>query len=145
MRRIGSIGVIAQIPNFHKLLKKHDIDFEQMTAGEFKRTLTMFGENTEKGREKFQEELEDTHTLFKQFIQEHRPMVDIDRIATGEHWPARRALELNLVDELKTSDDYLLENSQHADIFEVSYTTKKSLLEKIGFQFQRLMDKVQYG
>lgn len=142
---IGSIGVIAQLPNFHKVLKKHDIDFEQFTAGEFKRTVTMFGENTREAKSKFREEIEDIHLLFKDFIVKHRPSVDIVKVSTGESWPGTRALQNNLVDELKTSDDYLLENSQHADIFEVSYTTKKSLLEKIGFQFQRLMDKVQYG
>jgi len=142
---IGSIGVIAQLPNFHKVLKKHDIDFEQFTAGEFKRTVTMFGENTKDARNKFREEIEDIHLLFKDFIVKHRPSVDIAKVSTGESWPGTRALENNLIDELKTSDDYLLENSQHADIFEIIYTAKKSLLEKIGFQFQRLMDKVQYG
>ena len=142
---IGSIGVIAQIPNFHRVLKKHDVDFEQFTAGEFKRTVTMFGENTDEAKAKFREEIEDIHVLFKDFIVQHRPDVDIVKVSTGESWPGTRALERNLVDELKTSDDYLLENSQHADIYEISYVSKKSLIEKIGFQFQRLVDKWQYG
>ena len=142
---IGSIGVIAQIPNFHKVLKKHDVDFDQFTAGEFKRTVTMFGENTGEAKAKFREEIEDIHALFKDFIVQHRPDVDIVKVATGESWPGTRALERKLVDELKTSDDYLLENSKHADIYEVSYVTKKSLIEKIGSQFQRLVDKWQYG
>lgn len=139
---IGSIGVIAQIPNFHKLLKKHDIEFEQLTAGEFKRTLTMFGENTDKAREKFKEELEDTHVLFKEFIQEHRPLVEIDRIATGEHWPAKRALEMKLVDELKTSDDYLLEQSQDKDLFEISYTIKKPIGVRMGWFIQNTIERL---
>ena len=142
---IGSIGVIAQIPNFHKVLKKHDVDFDQFTAGEFKRTVTMFGENTEEAKAKFREEIEDIHILFKDFIVQHRPDVDIVKVSTGESWPGTRALERKLVDELKTSDDYLLENSKHADIYEISYVSKKSLIEKIGFQFQRLVDKWQYG
>ena len=142
---IGSIGVIAQIPNFHKVLKKHDVDFDQYTAGEFKRTVTMFGENTGEAKAKFREEIEDIHALFKDFIVQHRPDVDIVKVATGESWPGTRALERHLVDELKTSDDYLLENSKHADIYEISYVTKKSLVEKIGFQFQRLVDKWKYG
>ena len=142
---IGSIGVIAQIPNFHKVLKKHDVDFDQFTAGEFKRTVTMFGENTEEAKTKFREEIEDIHVLFKDFIVQHRPDVDIVKVSTGESWPGTRALERKLVDELKTSDDYLLENSKHADIYEISYVSKKSLIEKIGFQFQRLVDKWQYG
>ena len=142
---IGSIGVIAQVPNFHRVLKKHDVDFEQFTAGEFKRTVTMFGENTEEAKTKFREEIEDIHVLFKDFIVQHRPEVDIAKVSTGESWPGTRALEKKLVDELKTSDDYLLENSQFADIYEISYVSKKSLIERIGFQFQSLVDKWQYG
>lgn len=126
---IGSIGVIAQIPNFYKVLKKHDVDFEQFTAGEFKRTVTMFGENTDEAKEKFRQEIEDIHLLFKDFIVKHRPDVDIAKVSTGESWPGTRALEKNLVDELKTSDDYLLENNKHADIYEISYVSKKPLLE----------------
>ncbi len=139
---IGSIGVIAQIPNFHRLLKKHDIEFEQLTAGEFKRTLTMFGENTDKAREKFKEELEDTHILFKDFIKEHRPIVDIDKIATGEHWPAKRALELKLVDELITSDDFLLEQSKDKDLYEITYTIKKSLGVRMGWFIQSTIERL---
>lgn len=139
---IGSIGVIAQLPNFHRLLKKHDIDFEQLTAGEFKRTITMFGENSDNARQKFQEELEEMHTLFKGFIQQHRPIVDIDRIATGEHWPASRALELKLVDELKTSDDYLLENGQHKELFEISYSIKRPLGVRMGWFIQNTLERI---
>ena len=142
---VGSIGVVAQIPNFHRLLKKHDIDFEQFTAGEFKRTVTVFGENTEEARVKFRKEVEDIHLLFKDFIAKHRPQVDIVQVSTGEHWPGIRALENRLVDELKTSDDYLLENSKNAELFEIKYTTKKSFLEKIGLQMQLLYDKWQFG
>jgi len=142
---VGSIGVVAQIPNFHRLLKKHDIDFEQFTAGEFKRTVTMFGENTDEARAKFRKEVEDIHLLFKDFITKHRPQVDIVKVSTGEHWPGIRALENQLVDELKTSDDYLLENSKEADLFEIKYSTKKSLLEKLGLQMQSLYDQWRYG
>ena len=105
---IGSIGVIAQIPNFNKLLKKNDIEFEQHTAGQFKRTLTMFGENNDEGREKFRDELEDVHQMFKGFVQEHRPALAIDTVATGEYWYGSKALELGLVDTIQTSDDFLL-------------------------------------
>lgn len=142
---IGSIGVIAQIPNFNKVLKKHNIEFEQFTAGEFKRTVTMFGENTNEAKAKFREEIEDIHLLFKDFIVQHRPEIDIVQVSTGESWPGTRALEKKLVDELKTSDDYLLENRKDADIYEIKYVSKKSLGEKMGLQIQRLFDKVQYG
>ena len=105
---IGSIGVIAQIPNFNKLLKKNDIDFEMITSGEFKRTLTLFGENTDKGRDKFQQEVESTHGLFKEFVQANRVDIDLEKVATGEYWFASEAQKLGLVDELNTSDDLSL-------------------------------------
>jgi serine protease SohB len=128
---IGSIGVLAQIPNFHRLLKKMDIDFEQITAGDYKRTLTLFGENTDQDREKFKEELEDTHKLFKEFVKDNREQVDIEKIATGEHWYGKRAIELNLVDELITSDDYLTNIATEADVFEVKFERKKPVSEKL--------------
>ena len=130
---IGSIGVVAQIPNFHRLLKKNNVDVELMTAGEYKRTLTIFGENTDKMREKFQEELDDTHLLFKDFVRENRPSLDLDKVATGEHWFGMRALELGLVDELKTSDEYLVERSESADVFEVRWEEKRKLMDRLGF------------
>jgi serine protease SohB len=129
---IGSIGVVAQLPNFNRLLKKNEIDIELHTAGEFKRTLTVLGENTEAARAKFREELEDTHLLFKAFVAENRPDLDMAKIATGEHWYGTRALELKLVDELSTSDDYLLERVKEADVFELRYRAKKSVSERIG-------------
>lgn len=127
---IGSIGVLAQLPNFHRYLKSKDIDFEQLTAGNFKRTLTMFGENTDKARHKMQEELEEIHSFFKEFIQKNRPQVNVDKVATGEHWLGMKALELNLVDHLSTSDDYLLSAREHADIYQINFATKKTMLEK---------------
>lgn len=128
---VGSIGVVAQLPNFNRLLKKHDIDFEQFTAGEFKRTVTLFGENNEQGRRKFQEEIEDTHELFKTFVRTHRPTVDLEQAATGEHWFGARALETRLVDALRTSDDYLLAASNDADVYEVTYAGKKPWLARL--------------
>ncbi|GAB4349540.1 MAG: protease SohB [Gammaproteobacteria bacterium] len=128
---LGSIGVITQLPNFHRLLKKNDIDFEQITAGEFKRTLTLFGENTDSARQKLREEVEEVHDLFKRFVTDHRPQVEIDRVATGEHWHGSRALDLKLVDELKTSDDYLLESSEKRDLYEVRYVAKKPLMTRL--------------
>lgn len=129
---LGSIGVIAQLPNFNKLLKKNDIDFEQFTAGEFKRTVTMFGENTEKGKEKFIEELEDTHVLFKDFVRDHRPSLDLDKVATGEHWFGTKALELGLIDSIQTSDDYLQKLSKNHKIVAIKYEVKKGLAEKFA-------------
>ncbi len=127
---IGSIGVLAQIPNFHRLLKKHDIDFEQITAGKYKRSLTLFGNNTQEDREKLQHDLEETHDLFKQFVKENRDSVDIELIATGEHWYGKRAIELNLVDKIQTSDDYLSEAVNNSDLYELAYIRKRPVLEK---------------
>lgn len=129
---LGSIGVIAQLPNFHRLLKKHDVDYEILTAGEYKRTLTMFGQNTDKGRQKFTEELEDTHELFKEFVSEFRPQVDIEQVATGEVWFGKRALDARLIDELMTSDQYLTDACAEADVFLVRFEEKKSLQEKLS-------------
>ena len=129
---IGSIGVIAQLPNFNKLLKKNDIDFEQHTAGEFKRTLTIFGENNDDGREKFREELEEVHTMFKEHVQTNRPELEIEKVATGEYWYGIKAKELGLVDELSTSDDYLLKAHEQKQIFQVKYATPKKLSEKLA-------------
>lgn len=139
---LGSIGVVAQMPNFHRLLKKHDVDFELITAGEYKRTLTMMGENTDKARQKFKEDIEDTHTLFKDFVYENRPVVDLEKVATGEHWFGTRALELKLVDELKTSDDYLLENSKEKDLFQIQYSVKKSIASRFAHFMQRIAERL---
>ena len=128
---IGSIGVLAQLPNFHRWLDRHGVDFELLKAGEFKRTLTLFGENTDAERQKMTEDLEETHTLFKELVGEHRSGVDLGRVATGEHWYGKRALELNLIDELMTSDDYLVAASKEAEIYEVSYTSKKTFGERL--------------
>lgn len=134
---IGSIGVIAQLPNFHKVLKKNDVDFELLTAGEYKRTLTMFGENTDKGRKKFIEDLETTHELFKTFVSTQRPVVDIAAVATGEIWFGSQAKEQNLVDELTTSDDYILSKLDSNDIYKIAYSVKKSLPERLGVNVQQ--------
>lgn len=132
---IGSIGVLAQLPNFHKLLKKNDIEFEQHTAGEFKRTLTVFGENTDEGREKFQQELEAVHGMFKNWVSENRESLDIAKVATGEYWYGTQALDLGLIDQIGTSDDYIMSVFPEREIFSVKYAVKKNVAEKLGMSF----------
>ncbi|WP_273203571.1 protease SohB [Marinobacter subterrani] len=129
---LGSIGVVAQLPNFHRFLQKNDVDFEVLTAGEHKRTMTIFGENTEKGRQKFLEDLEDTHVLFKEYVGERRPDLDIAAVANGDIWFGKRALEVKLIDEIKTSDEYLIEACDRADVVSVAYQRKRTLPEKLG-------------
>ena len=139
---IGSIGVVAQIPNINKLLKRHDIDYEQITAGKYKRTLTVMGENTDAEREKVKQELEETHHLFKDFVLQRRQALNIEEVATGEYWYGSRALELKLVDELKTSDDYLMVAALSADLFEVSYEVKRSLSQRLPLAVQGWLDRI---
>jgi serine protease SohB len=139
---IGSIGVLAQIPNFHRLLKKNEIDFELLTAGKYKRTLTVFGENTDEGRRKFVEDLEDTFELFKEFIHERRPQVAIDAVATGEVWFGKRALEKQLVDEIITSDTYIQSTLEERDVVEVRFVPRKSWQEKLGVSAERVIERL---
>lgn len=128
---VGSIGVVAQLPNFHRLLKRADVDVELHTAGEHKRTLTTIGENTHAGRRKFQEELETTHELFKGFVQRYRSGLDLEQVANGDHWFAEQAISLNLVDALQTSDDLILDCTREADVFELTYERKQGMGKRL--------------
>lgn len=136
---IGSIGVVVQLPNFHRLLESKGVDYEQVTAGRFKRTLTLFGENTDEARTKVRAELEDIHELFKGLITEHRPQIDIDRVASGEHWYGSAALDLGLVDEIRTSDEFLHEHLAGTDVYRFEFRRKKSLPERVSAAAQALV------
>ncbi|MBI1674819.1 MULTISPECIES: protease SohB [Shewanella] len=146
---VGSIGVVAQLPNFNRLLKKHEIDYEQHTAGNFKRTLTVFGENSDEGRQKFQEELEETHVLFKAFVGKYRPELDLVKVATGEHWYGQQAIELGLVDAISTSDDVIMSLATERTVYKIRYQVRKKLADKIAHGaslsvnaiFNRLIEK----
>lgn len=138
---IGSIGVLAELPNFHRLLERHGVDFELHTAGDYKRTLTLFGENTDEGREKLREQLEETHQLFKTFVAENRPDLDLARVATGEYWHGQRAVELGLVDEIQTSDDFLLAASEDMDLLELKYRAHKKPIERLLSSMSAALDR----
>ena len=129
---IGSIGVLAQVPNFNKLLKNKGIDFEQQTAGDFKRTVTMFGKNTEKDRKKLKEQLEDIHVLFKNFIKDNRKILDVEKVSTGEYWYGKDALDLKLIDKILTSDEHVISMKESFDIIHVKYMPPKSLSDKLS-------------
>ena len=129
---LGSIGVLAQIPNFNRLLDSHGVDFEQVTAGKYKRTVTLFGKNTDEDRAKLKEELEEVHALFKNAVVRYRPDLDLDKVATGEHWLGTRALELGLADELRTSDEVLTERAAERDLYLVSYKIKQPLQKRLA-------------
>ena len=142
---LGSIGVVAQVPNFYRLLDRLGVDVEQFTGGEFKRTVTMFGETSDADRAKLTEQIHETHDLFKDFVAAHRPQVDVQTVATGEFWYGTRALELNLVDELTTSDDYLLRARQRADLFEVSYSIPLSSARRLASAARSLFGRGSGG
>lgn len=139
---VGSIGVVAQVPNFNRLLKEHNVDFELYTAGQYKRTVTMFGENTPEGKAKFEEELQQTHVLFKHFVEKYRPQLNVDKVATGEHWYGEDALNLNLVDKLQTSDEYLLALLAQHDVYVINTRRKATLGEKLGLQAAQMADSL---
>lgn len=139
---VGSIGVVAQVPNFNRLLKEHNVDFELYTAGQYKRTVTMFGENTPEGKAKFEEELQQTHVLFKHFVEKYRPQLNVDKVATGEHWYGEDALDLNLIDKLQTSDEYLLALLPQHDVYVINTRKKATLGEKLGLQAAQMADSL---
>jgi len=139
---VGSIGVVAQVPNFNRLLKQHNVDFELYTAGEYKRTVTMFGENTPEGKAKFEEELQQTHALFKHFVEKYRPQLDVAKVATGEHWYGEDARELNLVDKLQTSDEYLLNLLPKHDVYVINTRKRPTFGEKLGLQAAQMAESL---
>ncbi len=138
---LGSIGVLAQIPNFNRMLDSHGVDFEQVTAGRYKRTVTMFGENTDEDRAKLKEELEDVHSLFKSAVAAYRGHLDLERVATGEHWYGTRALELGLADELKTSDELLHELAANRELYRVHYKLKQPLQKRLLASIDGALDR----
>jgi len=140
---LGSIGVVAQIPNFHRLLKELNIDVELLTAGKYKRTLTLFGENTDEGRRKLLQDIERIHVQFKDYVGEHRPGLDIERVSTGEVWSGQDALDLALADELTTSDDYLVGASAEREVLLVAYKAKrKGLVERFSLAFEGALERL---
>jgi serine protease SohB len=142
---VGSIGVLAELPNFHRLLERYGVDFELHTAGEYKRTLTIFGENTDEGRQKLREQLEETHALFKSFVSSYRPTLDLDRVATGEYWHGQRAVELGLVDAIQTSDDFLLDAIEDMDLLKLKYSARKKPIERLLSSIQSSLDRALAG
>lgn len=138
---LGSIGVLAQIPNFNRMLDSHGVEFEQVTAGKYKRTVTMFGENTDEDRAKLKEELEDVHALFKDAVSKYRPDLDLDKVATGEHWYGTRALEHGLADEIRTSDELLAERAKERDLYSLEYKIKQPLQKRLMANIDSALEK----
>lgn len=139
---LGSIGVLAQIPNFNRMLDSHGVEFEQVTAGKYKRTVTMFGENTDADRAKLKEELEDVHELFKSAVSRYRPHLDLEKVATGEHWYGTRALQFGLADEIKTSDEVIAELVGERELFTVAFKVKQPLPKRLMANIDSTLEKV---
>lgn len=139
---LGSIGVLAQIPNFHRLLDTHGVDFEQVTAGKYKRTVTMFGENSDEDRAKLKEELEDVHELFKSAVSQYRPNLDLEKVATGEHWYGTRALDMGLADEIKTSDEVIAGLIADRELYKVTFKVKQPLQKRLMANIDSTLEKV---
>ena len=138
---VGSIGAFAAIPNLHRLLEGRGVDVEQFQAGEYKLTVTMLGKNTDAGREKFQDQLDNIHKLFREFVAEYRPSLDVERVGTGEYWHGRDALDLNLVDELRTSDDYLYAASREADLYRIRGAGRPRLRHRLAELAELAVDR----
>jgi serine protease SohB len=139
---LGSIGVLAQIPNFNRMLDSHGVEFEQVTAGKYKRTVTMFGENTDADRAKLKEELEDVHELFKSAVSRYRPQLDLEKVATGEHWYGTRALEFGLADEIKTSDEVIADLVGERELFKVAFKVKQPLPKRLMANIDSSLEKM---
>lgn len=138
---LGSIGVLVQMPNFHRLLRKHEVDYETISAGEFKTTLTTFGETTQRGRDKVKEDVEEMHAIFKDWVKQHRPAVEIDSIATGETWVGLQAMERNMIDEVITSDECIIRACDEADVFAVRFEIRRTIGDKLGAAIHSTIDK----
>ena len=139
---LGSIGVIAQLPNFNRFMDSHGVDFEQITAGKYKRNVTMFGKNTDEDRAKLKEELEDVHNLFKSAVSKYRPDLNLETVATGEHWYGTRALELGLADEIGTSDEILAQLVNDRDLYRVEYKIKKPFQKRLLANVDNALEKI---
>lgn len=129
---IGSIGVIAQIPNVHELLKKNHVEVIELTAGKHKRPLSVLGQSTQEGKQHVKEQLQLIHEQFKSLVLQYRPDLDITQIATGDYWTAENALKYRLVDELQTSDAYIQQSLQIADVYAVKTEKKPKLKDKLA-------------
>lgn len=142
---LGSIGVIAQLPNFNRMLEGHGVDWEMVTAGEYKRNVTMFGKNTDADRARLKAQLEDVHELFRSAVATYRPGLDLAKVSTGEHWYGVRALELGLADELKTSDQLLGELAAERELFRVGYKVRRPLRQRLLASVDDVAERLEAG
>lgn len=141
---VGSIGVIAQVPNLNRLLKKHDIDYEEVTSGKYKRSVSFLGEITPDGRRHFEKKIEGTHDLFKQFVKDLRPQLNLEEVANGDHWYGKEAVALGLVDRLQTSDDFISQFIESHQVIKLTSPEKKNLVQKVSQAAEQSLERVLY-
>lgn len=140
---VGSIGVLSQVPNIHRFLKRFDVDVDVLTAGKHKAPMTLMGENTEEGKQKHVQDLNAIHTRFKELVKLHREELNIDDVSEGDFWLAEDALKLNLVDEISTSDAYIMSLCAQANVYRVQWQPHKSFEQRIKGATSALMSAME--
>ena len=125
---LGSIGVISDVPNFFNRLQREGIEFQTITAGKYKRTVTPTKKISNEDLKKSKEDVEGILRLFKTFVHTNRPQLEIDEVATGETWFGTDALDRGLCDEIATADDILGQYVDAGyDVFDVKYDPEPEL------------------
>jgi len=123
---VGSIGVVAQLPNVAERLEREGIDFITTTAGKWKRTVTPFKKPTEEELAKQQKDILAIYDQFSSTVEINRPGLEIEQVATGEVWYGKDALIRGLVDSLMTSSEYIMQRMDDgAAVFTLKYKPKK--------------------
>lgn len=136
---IGSIGVVSEMPNFNQILSDNGINIEQHTAGKSKRTVTPLGKITDEDRNEFKKKLERIHRSFINHVSHYRNINDADEnknsiIFSGDYWIAEETveLELGLVDEISTSQEFLLDKMKEYNIIEITFQENKTKKSKLS-------------
>lgn len=106
---VGSIGVIAEIPNVSGLLDKLGVEFQVITAGKYKDAGSPYRPLTDDERALIQGEVDEAYDQFIDIVAEGRDLErsKVETLATGLTWSGERAKDLGLVDEIGTMQDAL--------------------------------------
>ena len=77
----------------------------------------------------------------KKWVKDHRPSVDIDKIATGETWVGLQAKDRYMIDEMRTSDECIVDACVDAEVYEIEFEHKQSIQDKVGSIFKGTIDR----
>ncbi len=99
---VGSIGVIAQIPNATKLLSNIGIEMETVRSSPLKASPSGLEPTPPEARRALEATILDSFSWFKGLVKERRNLSDdqLKVVADGRVFTGRQALPLKLVDEL---------------------------------------------